>query len=153
LLRQPQQGRRFTRPKEPAQHDESRPVSVISRRHNLFFTTRPPCVKSEINGDRESPGNPNHHRYTVQTMNTRRSFIKTTAGLTLAFGTGISDADTVGTVHEAQKAACLLSGDSGYARLCVSGTWFCAVGVRKDYPCGDCPSDATGRGSEPCALP
>ena len=113
----------------------------------------PPRVKCETNDDRESSGKPNHHRYTVQTMNTRRSFIRTTAGLTLAFGTGISDADTVGTVHEAQKAACLLSGDSGYARLCVSGTWFCAVGVRKDYPCGDCPSDATGRGSEPCALP
>jgi hypothetical protein len=70
-----------------------------SQRHS-FFIYNPPCIRviSPINTERESSGNANHHRPNVQTMNTRRSFIKASTGEGLAFGleTRLASASTSG---------------------------------------------------------
>ena len=131
LPRQPQQDRRPPGPNKPAHHDESRSDRFLSRRHNFFVYSPPrPSVKSKTNDDRKSSGKPNQHRYTVQTMNTRRSFIKTASGTSLIFGTGICTSRADGN-----DQGCIKRSGSG----CV-GPAHSSV-CKADYPNGGACSD------------
>jgi len=119
LPRQPQQDRRPPGPNKPAHHDESRSDRFLSRRHNFIVYSPPrPSVKSKTNDDRKSSGKPNQHRYTVQTMNTRRSFIKTSAGISLAFGSGVRLASAV---ENSPNGCTLTMSNSGLACIIDCG--------------------------------